>query len=383
MQYIRLCRYLVPLLLTTIFIIPMVLQPIIAAEMETNDPYQYHTYQDMMDELAQLAVAHSDIMQLQSIGTSYQGRDIWLVELSNQNNPPSNQSGVLLMGAHHGNEKPSYEILIYFINHVVELAHKPNTDDDGDGMINEDIIDNIDNDNDGLIDEDPSEDRVRDALNHSAIYVIPMVNPDGVEADSRKNQAPNHGPFGHASEITSYGVNLNRNYGYRWFLYYLLPLNYHLAYNLLDSGFNYRGEHPFSEEETQAVKQFVDTHTIDISVSFHSYGEFILFPWMHTTLPTLDEDLFVSIGRNISRLNDYYLYVGNNYLVPRFGGTLGTSENWLYSEHDIISFTVELCSTRAPINTSVVHEVCVKHVGVNLYLAERSVYLEGERLSRS
>ena len=95
---------------------------------------------------------------------------------------------------------------------------------------------------------------MRDALNHSAIYVIPMVNPDGVEADSRKNQAPNHGPFGHASEITSYGVNLNRNYGYRWFLYYLLPLNYHLAYNLLDSGFNYRGEHPFSEEETQAVE---------------------------------------------------------------------------------------------------------------------------------
>jgi hypothetical protein len=152
---------------------------------------------------------------------------------------------------------------------------------------------------------------------------------------------------------------------------------------LVDSGFNYRGEHPFSEEETQAVKQFVDSHMIDISVSFHSYGEFILYPWMHTSLPTPDEDLFISIGRNISRLNNYYLYIGNNYLVPRFGGTLGTSENWLYSEHNIIPFTIELCRTRAPTNTTVIREVCVKHVGVNLYLAERSISLEEERISRS
>ena len=376
-------RCLILFFITTIILTQMFPVSVIAIDRMTFDPYQYHTYQEMTDELTQLAQAHPDIMQMQSLGTSYQGRDIWLFELANQHISRANQSAVLLMGAHHGNEKPSFEILIYFINHLVEFAEKPNTDDDGDGLINEDIIDNFDNDNDGLIDEDPSEDRVRNALNTTIFYIIPMVNPDGVEADSRKNQAPNYGPFGHASEITSYGVNLNRNYAYRWILYYLLPMNYHLAYNLLDSGYNYRGEHPFSEEETQAVKQFVDSHDIDISVSFHSYGEFILFPWMHTTLPTPDEDLFISIGRNISRLNDYYLHVGNNYIIPRFGGTLGTSENWLYAEHDILAYTMELCRTRAPTNTSVVLDVCVKHVGVNLYLAERSVSLDEERESRS
>jgi carboxypeptidase T len=343
------------------------------------DPYEYHTYQEMTDELNLLAQANSDIMTLESLGTSYEGREVWLVELGYQDIPQENQTALLLMGAHHGNEKPSFETLIYFINHIVEFASKANTDDDGDGLLNEDIIDRYDNDGDGLIDEDPSEDRVREVLNNTRLYVVPMVNPDGVEADSRKNRAPNYGAYGHASEITSYGVNLNRNYAYRWILYYLFPLNYHLAYNSLDSGFNYRGEHPFSAEETQAVKQFVDSHSIDISVSFHSYGEFILYPWMHTSLQTPDEELFRSIGQNISRINEYYLYVGNNYLIPRFGGTIGTSENWLYAEHDILSFTVELCQTRAPTDPMIVEDVCVTHVGVNLYLAERSLSVTFDR----
>lgn len=379
MQTFRLFKVLLCLFFSVVLLSQILVPFRISAETLNMDPYQYHTYQEMANELEQLATANPDIMELRSLGTSYEGREIWLVELVNHNVQRDNQSGVLFMGAHHGNEKPSFEILIYFINHVVEYAHKPITDDDGDGLFNEDIIDRIDNDGDGLIDEDPSEERIREALNNTVMYVIPMVNPDGVEADSRKNRAPNYGPYGHASEITSYGVDLNRNYAYRWILYYLFPVNYHLVYNSLDSGFNYRGEYPFSEAETQAVKQFVETHAIEISLSFHSYGEFIIYPWMHTSLPTPDEKVFISIGQNISRINDYYLYIGNNYFIPRFGGTIGSSENWLYAEHDILSYTIELCSTRAPTDPTVVEDVCVTHVGVNLYLAERSVTLESER----
>ena len=75
--------------------------------------------------------------------------------------------------------------------------------------------------------------------------------------------------------------------------------------------------------------------------------------------------------------------MGNTYLIPRFGGTIGTSENWLYAEHGIISFTIELCTTRAPTNSLVVEEVCWKHVGVNLFCAEQSVFVESEGVSKS
>ena len=344
-----------------------------------GDPYHYFTYQEMTDLLHDLAVLYPDIMHLESLGTSYEGRDIWMVKLSDNVAIDEDEPGVLLMGAHHGNEKPSYEILIFMIQHMLEYYGKPNTDDDEDGQVNEDPIDGADNDQDGQIDEDPSEERVRDVMNGTQIFLIPMVNPDGVEANSRKNCAPNYGPFGFKKEITSYGVNLNRNYAYRWFLYYIFPVQFHFWMNVLDSSFNYRGEHPFSEEETIAVKNFVEDHRISISASYHSYGEFLFFPWTHSSQRTPHEALFQSIGENISRINGYYLYLGESTIIPRFGGTLGTSENWLYGMREILSYTIELCRERAPTNPDVVFRVCLTHVGVNMYLCERSLTVESEK----
>jgi carboxypeptidase T len=330
----------------------------------------------MTDLFLDLAANNSDILVLESLETTYEGRDIWMVKLSDNVNENEDEPGVLLLGAHHGNEKPSFEVLIYFIKHVVELYNKENTDDDQDGLVNEDIIDGIDNDQDGLTDEDPSEDRVREVVNNTQIFLIPMVNPDGVEANSRKNCAPNYGWFGYSDEITSYGVNINRNYGYDWLLYYLFPFSFHFFMNAMDSSFNYRGPYPYSENETRAVKNLVDANNLKISLSYHSYSEIILFPWCHTTQKTPDEDLYLSIGENISRINKYRLIPGSDYIIPRLGGNLGTSENWLYGEKGIIAFTMELCKTRAPTNPAVVLDTCLKHVGVNLYVCERAPNIE-------
>jgi carboxypeptidase T len=341
-----------------------------------NEPYEYYNYQDMTDLLFNLANNNSRIMHLESLETSYEGRDIWLVKLSDNVDENEDEPNVLLMGAHHGNEKPSFEVLIYFIKHVVEYYYKENTDDDQDGLINEDIIDGLDNDEDGLVDEDPSEDRVRDVINNTQIFLIPMVSPDGVEANTRKNCAPNFGPFGNSNEITSYGVNINRNYGYDWILYYLFPFRFHFFMNAWDLSSNYRGPYPYSENETRAVKKLVEANNFKISLSYHSYSEIILFPWCHTTQKTPDEDLFLSIGENISRIDKYRLIPGSDYLIPRLGGNLGTSENWLYGEHGIIAFTMELCKRRAPTNPAVVFDTCFKHVGVNLYVCERAPTVE-------
>lgn len=343
---------------------------------EVIDPYHYRTYNETTDFLINLQQSNTDIMKVTSIGQTYQGRDIWMVKLSDNVMLDEDEPGVLFMGAHHGNEKVTYEVLLNFIEYITETYKRENTDDDSDGTINEDPIDGIDNDNDGSIDEDPSEDRVRTVLNNTQIYIIPMVSPDGVEANSRKNMAPNYGPFDTASQVTSIGVNLNRNYDDNWYLYYMFPLKYHFLLNTLDSSFNYRGPYPFSENETKAVKDFVDEHDILISLSFHSYSEVILFPWMHTSAPTPDEDLFISIGENMSSINKYRLYTGGDYLIPRLGGTLGSSENWLYREHGIISFTMELCRTYAPEDSQEVLEASYSHIGVNLYVSERSWTIE-------
>jgi carboxypeptidase T len=204
-----------------------------------------------------------------------------------------------------------------------------------------------------------------------------MVNPDGVEFDWRKNRDPNYGSFGTADDITSYGVDLNRNYDYLWYLPFVLPMHYMLPFIINDQSWNYRGEHAFSEIETQSIRDLVQSkNNFKISLSYHSYSEVIFYPWMHTSLPTPDEDMFISIGSNISHIDGYELMIhgwaDREFIIPRFGGTIGTSENWLYATQGIFSFTMELCKTRAPTDPDVVFDYCWKHVGVNLYVAERS-----------
>lgn len=313
------------------------------------DPYHYHSYDELTNELHSLYENHTDIMSLTSLGKTYEGRDIWMIKLSDNVNEEEAEPGVLFMGAHHGNEWPGVEVCLFFIRYMVEQY------------------------------QNTSVPEVRDAMNTTQIYLIPMVNPDGVTADSRKNCAPNHGPFGYSPSITSYGVNLNRNYDDPWFLAYLFPLRYYLPIILPDSSFNYRGPYPFSENETKAVKQFAEAHAISISISYHSYGQFIVYPWMHTTQQTPDEPLFRSVGENISLLNHYYLSIKRDRLIPLYGGTLGSSENWLYRAKGTLAFTIEVGEDRRPTDPQVVDDLCMTHTTVHLYLCQRAQTIESEK----
>ena len=85
-----------------------------------SEPYHYFTYQEMIDLLHDLEDTYLDIMSLESIGVTYEGRDVWMVKLSDNVEDTEDEPGVLFMGAHHGNEKPSFEVLISFIQHMVE-----------------------------------------------------------------------------------------------------------------------------------------------------------------------------------------------------------------------------------------------------------------------
>jgi len=122
-----------------------------------------------------------------------------------------------------------------------------------------------------------------------------------------------------------------------------------------------------------------------VSSLHYDFGEWMIFPWMHSSRWTPHEGLFRSIGENMSRINKYELkiygqYGTQEYLIPRFCGTIGSSENWLYGKRRIISYTVELCPHRAPTNPNIVHSACYRHVGVNLYVCERSWTVEEEKV---
>ena len=307
-------------------------------QIQTTQPTDlYHTYSEMTALLQSLAATYPDIMSVSSIGETYEGRNLWLVKISDNVNQDEQEPGVLFMGAHHGNEKSSYEVCLYFIQYMVEHYDNASTPE------------------------------VRTSINATQIYLIPMVNPDGVERDMRKDREPNHGSFGFRRQVTSYGVDLNRNYGQHWLYLFLFPYIFSGSTSWVDSSDVYRGPWPFSANETKAVRQFVITHNISLSISYHSYGELVLYPWGYTTRPPKDKSLFVSIGSNISTFDKYQVEQSIR-LYP----TLGDSCDWMYATQRIFAFTIELGTSYAPSDPEVLQNLCVNHTIVNLYICQRA-----------
>jgi protein MpaA len=84
--------------------------------------------------------------------------------------------------------------------------------------------------------------RQADALAGTQLWAIATVNPDGLRAHTRKN---------------SHGVDLNRNFPYRW------------SDDVPHSSGYYPGPRPASEPETRAVMRFARRIQPDLSIWYH------------------------------------------------------------------------------------------------------------------
>lgn len=101
-------------------------------------------------------------------------------------------------------------------------------------------------------------------------YVAPVLNPDGYEYTHRSERLWRKNR--NRSTGNCIGVDLNRNFGYKW--------------GGKGTSSNpcqeiYCGKKAFSEPETLAVKQFFDQtrEKFHAFLTFHSYGQYILHPW--------------------------------------------------------------------------------------------------------
>jgi murein tripeptide amidase MpaA len=111
-------------------------------------PDRYRTYAEMTDLLHAFAVCYPDLCQVRSIGQSYEGRDIWAVELGTR--PLSDKPGYYIDGNLHASEVTGAEAAVYTIGHLLR----------GYGA-------------------DPDASRL---LNELAFYIVPRICPDGAEA---------------------------------------------------------------------------------------------------------------------------------------------------------------------------------------------------------
>src|SRR4030042_5782488 len=127
----------------------------------------FHSYAQMTSELQTIASTYPEIARLYEIGQSVQGRILWGLKITDNPDNEENEPEVRICGLHHGNEYMSAEL-------PLNLAFL-------------------------LVQNYSSDPAITELVDNREIWIIPMVNPDGHEADSRYN---------------AHGIDLNRNYGY-------------------------------------------------------------------------------------------------------------------------------------------------------------------------
>ncbi len=264
----------------------------------------YHNYAELMAALNEIAAARPDIVRLSSAGASLEGRALPAVKISDDPDVDDpDEPAVLFMALTHAREHLTVEMALAIVRLFAE----------GHGR-------------------DPE---LTNLVEQREIWVLPNVNPDGGEYDIatgnyrywRKNRRLN--------ADFSVGVDLNRNYGYRWGGGGASPT---------PSSDTYRGPAAFSEPETQIVRDFVLAHPdITAAISFHTYGELILYPYGYTyeDLPVdMDADdhaAFVALAQNMAATNGYTPQQASDLYV-----TSGDTVDWLYGERRIFGFTFEM-----------------------------------------
>jgi len=288
-----------------------------------SDPFrgQYHTLAEMEQMLEDIADNYPDITSLYSIGTTFEGRDIWCLEITDNPGVDEGEPGIFYMGLHHAREWPTVEICLYIAD---QLTSQYGSDPD-----------------------------ITDVVNNRRLWLVTCVNPDGYYYchdqghDWRKNR--NYFP-----EFGTYGVDLNRNYagscnGDPWGTWGSLgpaSVTHNSDYGI------YCGPSPLSELETQAIRNIFLENDISACISWHTSGELVMWPWGYSEDEQTPDDTYMSqvgeeIASRITRQGGYGTYtpIQSAGLYP----TTGDTTDWAYGYSHYIQgkaifvYTIEAC----------------------------------------
>lgn len=262
----------------------------------------YRTYQEVVDELKEHARNYPDIVSLFSFGSTIEGRDIPGIRITAPENRTSGAfiPGIIFTGSHHAREHLSTEVPMNILKYILENYQTDTS--------------------------------ISNLISTRDIYFVPIINPDGALHDIkgrkykywRKNRVLN-------ASKKFYGVDLNRNYSYGWGTG---------GSSNSESSDVYMGPKPFSEPETQAVREFIEEHAnIRIFLSFHTFSELILYPWGGKSDPVggRDQLVFEKMAQTMAKWNNYTPEQASDLYIAS-----GDTCDWAYGDHGIFCFTFEL-----------------------------------------
>jgi carboxypeptidase T len=264
----------------------------------------FHSYREVETEVYTLEQAYPNLVQVQIIGNSLEMRNIYALKISdNVQVDEGGEAEVLITGCHHAREWISVEVPLDVAKYLVENY--------------------------------ATDSHVRDLVDRSEVWIVPLLNPDGLEYTIhyyrywRKNMRDNGN--------RTFGVDPNRNYDYMWG-------NDDEGSSPISSSYVYRGPAPFSEPETQAVRDLFAQRDFQVFISYHNYSQVIIYPWGYTDEPSeLDATMAEMAGEMAARMESVngrvyeYGRAGNQLYVTNGGAT-----DWALGVYGIPAFTVEL-----------------------------------------
>ena len=190
----------------------------------------------------------------------------------------------------------------------------------------------------------------RNIWNQSTIYIMPMVNPDGVDLvlNGLQRDNPyydrliewNNGStdFSQNWQANIRGVDLNHNYNAAW------QLSKEAGEQLGITGpgpTRYPGAYPESEPESKAVADFTRSHNFTLVLAYHTQGEVIFWTFMGLQPPESR-----TIGELFEQVSGYPLQ--EIYGIASYAGY----KDWFIQEYRRPGYTIEAGKGKKPLPIS-------------------------------
>jgi len=191
----------------------------------------YPTYQEYIDMMQAFSDSFPTICKLHHLGTLNSGREILIVQISNNVGQKENEPSFLYTSSMHGNELAGYILSLRLIDYILNGY--------GNNLKLTELVDNID------------------------IWINPLANPDGAYYGGNQN-------VWNATRYNANWVDLNRNYPD--------PQD---------------GQHPDGnawQDETEIFMGLADSVNFTISANMHGGAEVANYPWDTWSNLTADDN---------------------------------------------------------------------------------------------
>ncbi|WP_128547997.1 M14 family metallopeptidase [Larkinella soli] len=334
----------------------------------------YNDYAGITKFCQDMAKAHPDLVRIESMGKSFQGRDLWVLVVTDfKTGNPDRKPGFYIDGNIHSNELQGSEIAMYTAWYLAEnfgnvafttellkdkvfyitptinpdaredFIKNPNNansprsgmvplDDDGDGEADEDKYDDLDGDGNivlmrrktplGRMKQDPGD----------PTRMIPAKPDEAGEYELLGYEGIDNDGDGQVNEDVTGYYDPNRDWGWSW------------QPNYVQNGALY---YPGSLPETQAIKRYIMRHpNIAGAQSYHNYGGmFLRGPGAEEDQQYYNQsdiavyDVIGRMGEKIIPGYNYYVIYKDLYTV--YGGEI----DWLALGRGIFTFSNELMTS--------------------------------------